>query len=263
MMEQWKPYEGRAFDYSNGKLEENWTKIHAGNLEPFPADEGLQDVWRAYHEGRFQDAMEQGKSIGGAGLVPAAFATTIYAQYLEDDEKRKVDLLLMGIDLAKQATEQCPDSPNAFYMLAVSYGRHSQFINMIEALQQGVAPKINNAISRCLELEPGHAEGQAPLAGWHAEIVDKVGAMLAGLAYGAKKDQGEEHYKKALELAPKSPVPYIEKAQGMILMLGEMVRTEVMELLQKAQTLEPMDAMQVLDVAKAGKLIEELPGMEL
>ncbi len=262
-MEQWKTYEGRAFDFSDDKLEANWKNLHAGNLEPFPTDAALQDVWRAYHEGRFQEAADLGKQTGGEALVPAAFATTIYAQYLEEDATNKVAMFRTGIELCKQAVEACPDSANGYYMLAVSYGRHSQFINMIEALAQGVAPKIKNAIDRCLELEPNHAEAHATLAGWHAEIVDKVGAMLSGLTYGAKKDQGEEHYKMALQLAPQSTVPLIEKAQGMLLMYGEMVRAEVTEVLQKAITLEPMDAMQLLDQEKARQLLEQLPGMEL
>ena len=117
------------------------------------------------------------------------------------------------------------------------------------------------AVERCLELEPDHPDGHVTLAGWHAEIVDKVGGMLAGLSFGAKKELAEEHYDRALALAPASPVPHVEKAAGLLLMYGESSRDEAMQLLQKAVTLEPADAMQALDIEKAGRTLAELPTM--
>jgi len=257
----WKAYEGRPFDLSGEALRERWDFLHAGNREPFPEDTAVQDAWRAYHEGRFEQAVAIGKARGGLALVPAAFAATIYAHYLEDDEDKKVGIFQAGIELARQATEACPANANAYYMYAVAMGRYSQFINMVEALSQGLAPKIRDAAMRCVELQPEHAEGHVTIAGWHAEIVDKVGAMLAGLSFGAKKELAEEHFDRALALAPASPVPYIEKAQGLLLMYGDSSKEEATVLLEKAVTLEPADAMQTLDVERARKTLVDLPGM--
>ena len=260
-MSNWHPYSGTPFDLSGAALEERWPVMHAGNLEPFPADIAVQDAWRAYHEGRFEEAVSLGTTHGGLGLVPAAFAATIYAHYLEPAEDKKVAIFETAMDLAERATVACPGNANAFYMLAVSQGRYSQFISMIEALSKGMAPKIRGAAERCLELQPKHAEGHVTLAGWHAEIVDKVGGMLAGLSFGAKKDAAEELYDQALALAPDSPVPYIEKAAGLLLMFGESSRDDAMQLLQKAVTLEPADAMQTLDIARARRTLADLPSM--
>jgi tetratricopeptide (TPR) repeat protein len=257
----WRAYEGTRFDLSGPALEQRWPKLHAGNLEPFPADPAVQAAWRAYHEGRFEDAFNLGKAHGGLGLVAAAFAATIYAQYLESEEEKKVAIFEMAMEVSERATEACPDNANAHYMLAVSQGRYSQFISMVEALAKGLAPKIRGAAERCLELQPDHAEGHVTLAGWHAEIVDKVGGMLAGLSFGAKKDQAEEHYDRALALAPASPVPYIEKANGLLLMYGESSKEDAMQLLQKAVTLDPADAMQALDIERARRQLAELPSM--
>jgi tetratricopeptide (TPR) repeat protein len=260
-MGQWHAYTGRAFDLAGAALERHWPALHAGNLEPFPAESAVQEAWRAYHEGRFEDAVNLGESHGGLGLVPAAFAATIYAQYLEVDEERKVEIFERAMQIAERATEACPDNANAFYMYAVAQGRYSQFISMVEALAKGLAPKIRGAAERCLELQPDHAEGHVTLAGWHAEIVDKVGGMLAGLSFGAKKDLAEEHYDRALALAPASPVPHVEKAAGLLLMYGESSREEAMQLLQKAVELAPADAMQALDIEKARKTLADLPTM--
>lgn len=260
-MEDWKSYEGKTFDLSGSALKARWEKLHGGNLEPWPENERVQEAWRAYHEGRFSDAVTTGRQAGGLGLVPAAFAATIYPQYLETDDERKSALFSMGMELATQATEACPDNANGFYMLAVSQGRYSQFISMVEALKKGMAPKVRDAAERCLELAPDHAEGHVTLGGWHAEIVDKVGSMLAGLSFGAKKELAEEHFDKALSLAPESPVPYIEKAHGLLLMYGELSRDEAGALLEKAVSLEPADAMQWLDVQRAAKTLGDLPTM--
>lgn len=260
-MSNWHAYTGRVFDLAGTALEQRWPLLHAGNLEPYPLDAAVQDAWRAYHEGRFEQAVEIGKAHGGPGLVPAAFAATIYAHYLETDEEPKVAIFETAMELAERATQACPDNANAFYMYAVAQGRYSQFISMVEALARGFAPKIRAAAERCLELQPDHAEGHVTLAGWHAEIVDKVGGMLAGLSFGAKKDLAEEHYDRALALAPASPVPYIEKAAGLLLMYGESSRDEAMQLLQQAVAVEPADAMQSLDIEKARKTLAELPTM--
>lgn len=260
-MSQWQPYQGVAFDLAGGLLEQRWPVMHAGNLEPYPVEPHVQEAWRAYHEGRFEDAVNLGRAQGGLGLVPAAFAATIYAHYLEPGEEQKVAIFETAMDLAERATQACPDNANGFYMLAVSLGRYSQFVSIVDALAKGLGPKIRDAAQRCIELQPRHAEGHVTLAGWHAEIVDKVGGMLAGLSFGAKKDLAEEHFDQALALAPGSPVPYIEKANGILLMYGESSRDEAMQLLQKAVTLEPADAMQSLDIAKARKTLAELPSM--
>lgn len=260
-MSNWHAYSDRPFDYSGDQLQQRWSFLHAGNLEPFPSDPVVQDAWRAYHEGRFEEAVDIGRAHGGLGLVPAAFAATIYAHYLEPDEQKKVEIFEMAVDLAERATQACPDNANAHYMYAVAQGRYSQFVSMIEALAKGIAPKIREAAQRCLELEPRHAEGHVTLAGWHSEIVDKVGGMLAGLSFGAKKEVAEELYEQAIGFAPSSPVPYIEKAAGLLLMYGESSREDAMQLLQKAITLEPADAMQTLDIAKARRTLADLPTM--
>ena len=260
-MSTWHPYNGRPFDFSGTRLEQHWPTLHAGNLEPFPADPVVQDAWRAYHEGRFEDAARIGEAQGGLGLVPAAFAATIYAHYVETVEETKVAIFERAMALAERATEVCPDNANGFYMFAVAQGRYSQFISMIEALAKGMAPKIRGAAERCIELQPDHAEAHVTLAGWHAEIVDKVGGMLAGLSFGAKKDVAEELFDRAIALAPGSPVPYIEKAAGLLLMYGESCRDDAGQLLQTALGLEPADAMQALDIEKARRTLADLPTM--
>jgi hypothetical protein len=107
-------------------------------------------------------------------------------------------------------------------------------------------------------LEPDHAEAHVTLATWHAEIVDKLGSMLAGLKYGAKNRLAEEHFDTAIELCPDSPFPYIEKANGVILMYGDDGEDEARELLEMAVNMPPVEAMQVLDIEQAKARLADL-----
>jgi hypothetical protein len=143
-------------------------------------------------------------------------------------------------------------------MLAVVLGRYSQFINILEALTKGIAPRVKDSLTQCLELEPDHAEAHAALAAWHAEIVDTLGSMLASLRFGAKRKLAEEHFDTAIELCPESPFPYIEKANGLVLMYGEDSEDEVRELLETAISMAPGDAMQALDNEQAEARLGDL-----
>ena len=77
-----------------------------------------------------------------------------------------------------------------------------------------------------------------------------------GLTYGAKKEAGEEHFRKALKLAPDSPIAHIEFANGLVMMHGKKALEEAAALYAKAAALEPRDAMEKLDVEAAKAELE-------
>lgn len=247
------PIDTSDLDLSGEKLREQWDKLHRGNKEPFPESEQVQDAWRQYHLGNFARAVEIGAEAGGQGVVPAAFATTIYAQYIERDEKRKIELFKQAMALCKDAEAGGLSTPNLHYMHAVAMGRYSQFISMIEALAQGFGGRIKEQVEKCLELVPDHAEAHATFAGWHAGISDQAGALMGRMLYGATQDGAHEHYDEAVRLAPDSVVPQIEYARGLQVMYGDSERASIVEKLEKAMLLTPVDAMQRLDQEAARK----------
>ena len=258
MSKRYVSYTGPEFKLSGGMLKKRWAKLHQGNLEPFPDSVPAQKAWRAYHEGRFGDAVRAAEKQGDECLLPAAFAATMYTHYLEDNDGEKLGMFEYAVDIAEAAVEFDPDSANAHFMLAVALGRYSQFISILEALAKGVAPRVKKSVTECLDLEPDHAEAHVTLATWHAEIVDKLGSMLAGLKYGAKNRLAEEHFDTAIELCPDSPFPYIERANGVILMYGEDGEEEARELLEMAVKMAPVEAMQALDIDRAKSLHSNL-----
>ena len=251
MARPWRstPVDMSDLDLEGDQLQARWSEMHKGNLEPFPADAQLQQAWRLYHLGRFAEAADLGEALGGPGLVPAAFATTIYTVYVESDEKRKPELFETAAQLCAQAIEAGVDTANAHYMHAVSMGRYSQFISMIEALAKGYGGRIKDAVERCLERSPNHAEGHLTLAGWHAAITDQAGGLMARMLYGATEDGADEHYAEAIRLVPDSPVVHLEHARGLEVMHGMSQRAAIVAALERALDCKPVDAMQRLDVA--------------
>ena len=149
-----------------------------------------------------------------------------------------------------------PRNANAHYLYAYAAGRYSQRISVAKALAQGYGGKIRSALEAALRIEPKHADAHIAMGAFHAEIIDKVGAMVGGLTYGATRDQGEEHFRKALKLVPDSPIAHTEMANGLVMLHGKKMVEEAGRLYARAAELEPRDAMETLDVEAARAEIE-------
>ncbi len=271
------PYPDKAFDYAGAALAKAWPKLHAGDLEPFP-DEAhvaalleanpklgkdvaaianqLQDAWRAFHKGDFQKAYEAGIALKAIGASVAIKASGIHASHLLDDEAAKTARYEELMRLADEAVAALPGLANSHYRRAFAIGRLSQTISIAKALAQGLAGKVRESLDRTLELAPKHAEAATALGLYHAEIVGKVGGMLARLTYGANAADAEKNLKHALKLTPDSPIAWIEYGNGLQLLHGDSRDDEVAEAWDKAGKLKPRDAMEALDAAWAREQLE-------
>jgi hypothetical protein len=276
---------GDDFDQAGAALKKNWGRLHQGDREPFPSAawvqqvfsgsaaakksagklgsdpesvaDRLQDAWRAFHRGEFQRAAEEGAKLGIAGSTVANKSAGIYANYLERDGRARLELLQEAAARAEEARKALPEHANAHYQLAYNLGRYSQGLSVVKALAEGLGTRIGQALQRTLELEPKHAEAHMASGTWNAEIVDKVGGLVAGLTYGASRDKALQHFRKALELEPKSAIARVEYAAG-LLMLDRSRKAEAKKLLAEAAKAKPADAMEWLDAERAARRLEEL-----
>lgn len=250
------PHPDKAYRYTEAGLKKNWARLHRGDCEPFPKDAGAVEAWIAFHAGDFGRAIETGIETGQAGWNAANKAATVYAGYLETSEKRKLELLQQAAERAEALQAADPKNANALYLYAFAIGRYSQGISVAKALAQGLGGKVKDALQKALKLQPKHADAHIAFGAWHAEIIDKVGAMIGGMTYGAKRDQAIEHYRAALALNPESAIARIEYANGLVMLDGKKALKEAEKLYAEAAACEPVDAMERLDVELARSELE-------
>ena len=115
---------------------------------------------------------------------------------------------------------------------------------------------MKKALETTIRLSPGHADAHVALGSFHAEVIDKVGALL-GLTQGASRDAGLAFYKAALKLNPTSAIAMIEYANGMVMLEGERRLPEATRLYQAAAATEPLDAAERLDVEMAKTALKD------
>jgi tetratricopeptide (TPR) repeat protein len=244
-----------AFDATS--LKKGWARLHQGDCEPLPRDAAVLQAWLLFHNGEFQKAAEAGIKAGGAGITVANKATSIYANYLETKEKAKLDLFMEVAERAEAQQAAEPKNANAYYWQAYALGRYGQGISVAKALAQGLGTKVKNALEQAIKLSPKHADAHIALAAFHAEVIDKVGSLIGGMTYGAKKDQGLALFREALKLNPNSAIAMIEYANGMVMLEGDRKMKEATKLYEQAATSQPLDAMERLDVEMAKAELED------
>jgi hypothetical protein len=273
---KWKAfgYDAANYFYEGAALKKAWPELHRGDCEPFPdaalvtqalaahprlkcslsadrAAAALQSAWRAYHRGDFGTAVAEGVALGPIGANAANKAANIYATYLETDSGRRREILLEAAERAEALQAVAPDFPNASYFHAQALGRYAQEISVAKALAQGIGGKVKASLDRTIRLEPKHAEAHIALGAYHAEIVNKVGALLAGLTYGASQEEAMKHFAIARKLLPDSAIARIEEANGLVMLFGKARLAAAERLYKEAANCPPADAMQKLDAEHA------------
>jgi tetratricopeptide (TPR) repeat protein len=250
------PYDAEDYTYDAAALKKHWARLHKGDAEPFPKDEGVLAAWSLFHSGQFQKAYEAGLKCGGAGITVANKAQSIYANYLEKSEKTKLAMFTEVAERAEKQSGEEPKNANAHYWMAYALGRYSQGISVTKALTQGLGGKVKHALEATIELAPKHADAHIALGAFHAEVIDKVGKLL-GKTQGADTATGLKMYKEALALNPDSAIGRVEYANGLVMLEGDKRMKEAERLYAEAAACTPMDAMERLDVEMAKAELED------
>ena len=228
-----------------------WGQLHAGDQEPLPHDGRVLEAWALFHCGEFQRAAELGEQAGLAGVTVTSKATCIYANYLEPREKVRLRLFLDTADRAAALAASEPDNANAFYWQAYALGRYSQGISVAKALAQGVGGKVKTALEKTIALQPRHADAHVALGAFHAEVIDKVGTLIANMTYGARKETSLHLFERALNLTPLSAIAKIEYANALVILEGDKRLADATRYYEQAAVTRALDATERLDVEMA------------
>ena len=245
------------YQFDAASLTKHWQRLHAGDAEPLPADPQVLEAWVLFHNGEFQQAAQAGLEAGGDGITAANKATATYANYLEKKEKSRLDLFMLVAQRAEEQAVREPKNANAWYWQAYALGRYSQGISVAKALAQGLGSRVKEALEKAIELQPKHADAHIALGAFHAEVIDKVGSLIGGMTYGAKKDVGIKLFRDALKMNPASAMALIEYANGLLMLEGEKKMKEATRLYEQAAAGKPMDAKERLDVELAKAELHE------
>ena len=239
------------YPFDAARVKKQWRQLHAGDLEPLPKDNAVLHAWTLFHQGDFEGAAEAGLQAGPAGTNVANKATSVYAHYLEPREKNRQRLFLQVAERAAALAAAEPDNANAYYWQAYALGRYSQGISVAKALAQGVGGKIKSALESAIRLQPSHADAHVALAAFHAEVIDKVGPLIANMTYGAKKETSLNLFAQALSLNPHSAIAKIEYANALVILEGDKRMAEATQYYEEAAASTARDATEHLDVEMA------------
>jgi tetratricopeptide (TPR) repeat protein len=244
------PYAG-DYRFDAASVRKHWARLHSGDAEPMPSNTRLLDAWALYHNGEFQKAMDAGLKIGLSGITLANKAACVYATYLEQREKTRLDMYREVAERAEAHAAQDPDNPNAHYWHAYALGRYSQGISVAKALAQGLGTRVKTSLERTIALQPRHADAHIALGSFHAEVIDKVGTLIGGMTYGARKDVGLTLFQEAMRINLESALAMVEYANALLMLEGDQKLKEATRLYQQAAAFKPFDAAERLDVELA------------
>ena len=251
------PYPDPAFRYTPESLQQAWDALHAGDREVYPTHPALLQAWIAFHAGEFERAARLGLDVGVSGYAVAHKAICMYAHYLEPSDKRRLDTFECVAERCERQQLEQPNNAAGYYWHAYALGQYARGISVVKALAQGLGAKIKHSLDTAIRLAPQRADAHVALGVYHAEIIDKAGAMIAGLTYGARKEEGYRQFQTALELNPDSAIARIQYARALQMLEGKKKIAESTALLEQAANCKVRDATERLDHDAAQQELEE------
>ena len=196
----------------------------------------------AFADGRFIEAAELAEALGTSeGYALTAESLAIHGYYIAPEDEQPA-LFERAMLAAEEAIRLDPANPEAYFQSAHAIGRNAQIVGFMEAINKGYARRIRAAIEGALRLDPELSGAHLTLASWHAEIVNKVGRIVAGVTYRASRRDALEHYEKTLELEPDEIGVFLEYANGLLLLNRNRNRDQARDLLSRGIEIQPKDA---------------------
>ncbi|MES2740302.1 MAG: hypothetical protein V4754_05050 [Pseudomonadota bacterium] len=251
------PYPEARYRYDAATLAQHWGRLHGGDAEPFPGQPALVAAWIAFHAGHFEQAYTLGLACGVDGYAVAHKAACVHAVYLDSGAEHRIAALEAVTARCERQQSEQPGNPAGYYWHAYSLEQYARTISVVKALALGIGLKIRDSLEATLRLAPGHADAHVAFGVYHAEVIDKEGAMMGGLTHGASKEEGIRHFKTALALDPGSARARIEFAHALNMLEGKKKMAEAIGLFEQAAESQSYDAQQRLDVEAAKEELEQ------
>lgn len=245
------------YTFSAARVTALWPRLHQSDLEPLPTDARVLSAWVCFHQGDFQMAFESGRSLGMTGATVANKAACVYAQYIESNAASAQTLLWQTAQDAARHIDVDPHNANAHFLHALALARYSQGIRVAKALAMGIGRSVQTALANAIRLQPGHAGAHIALGVFHADVIDKVGALIGKMTYGVNRETSLRMLEDGVRLAPSSPIGLLEYAKALASLEGESSLTEARHWCSQAAAMEPFDSKEWLEVQRARAVLAE------
>jgi hypothetical protein len=293
--DNWKPFpfEQSAYDYSGHKLRQAWPQLTRGfGAYPFPdADwvvsmaarhpqalektaaagtgfggkpedaeayaQKLQDVWRLMFRGDFAQAREQGMALGVGGQIPAMFAQVMHAVFLEPDQAEKHRLLEEVIAHTDAAGDLVQTDAVAQFGRVYAKARLGEELSVPVVLKRGYTSQIPRELDSLLGENPRQPFALALYGGYEAGVIRKVGKLVGKMTYGVSADKMETYFQRSFQARDDLPISHYEYANALTYVYGDAEQDKVVEHLERAVAIEPISAMEALEVAHARDLLAQ------
>ena len=208
--------------------------------------DALAEANAAFEAGQFLEAAEQAAAIGsGEGLVLAARAHRVHGFYLAAPEEKQAHFQ-QAMAHTEAAIALTPEDAWAHVESSSAMGRYSQTIGIGQALAGGYGGKMRDALHKALELDPNNAIAHLALGSWHANVVDRTGALMGRMTFGATRKKALEHLEQALALEPDSKAVLLETGTALLVLDADEHRERALELLEAAATAPANNAYETL-----------------
>jgi len=276
---QWKdwPKDYPSFDYSEKELEQSWDALHRRDQVPFPDADFVRRVsdgpvadpaavaaalrkgWRRFHGGHFEDAYRIGRAQGAAGLFLAGRAKLDYAVNIIDEIDARRRALHDLVEEIASGTENMHRKP--FYWeltgLAIIYGQYGRTLSTAQAVNADISDKIQHYLKKSLAESDFQPAAHALYGAYNADIVDRLGGMMARMFYGASRKRAVAQFEKAIKQAPELIQVRVEYAHSLLQLWGKDRADKAIALLNKALSIKPKDAEDYLEQLRARKLLKQ------
>lgn len=208
-----------------------------------------------YRSGAFIRAADLAGSLQtGSGSALAARALLVEAAHRATGERASA-LLDQALAYTEDALQRDPRNVEAMLYRVIGLGYLSRKAGNFAAHKAGWGKEAKALWERAESLDPDDAWVHAVKCGWHAEVADEAGSILASFVYGASRKRAMEACRRAVQLAPNDPVVRVEFARTMLRLSIRKYADEARHQLRLGLILEPQDIFQQLIIAQGQALL--------
>jgi hypothetical protein len=220
-MAKWTPFpHAGQFRLDAAQLKKQWARLHTGDAEPLPKDPpccrpgciSTTASSRRHPKSAWQQA---------ARASPQPTRRRRFTPTTSRRRKRRVWSCSCRWPNRPQATGRpTRRTPTPGTGMPTHWAATARASAWPRRWPRGWAARFVSRWKKPSPSRPAHADAHIALGAFHAEVIDKVGALIGGMTYGAKKDKAST-VPGGTAPQPGSAIAMIEYANALVMLEGE------------------------------------------